>query len=98
MEIASLKPAHSDMAQGHGYGIAKSARQLWGRWKRVARRIGDFQARALMTLFYFVILGPVSLALRWRSDPLAIKATTPRGWNTVEQREGVPMAHARRQF
>jgi hypothetical protein len=98
MEIASITQTNSDIAQGQGYGIARSARQLWERWKQVARKIGDFQARALMTVFYFVILGPVSVALRWRSDPLAIKATTPRGWNHVEQREGVPMEHSRRQF
>jgi hypothetical protein len=98
MEIASLNPVNSDITLGQRHGIAGSARQLWERWKQVARKIGDFQARALMTLFYFLILGPVSLALRWRSDPLAIKPTTPRGWNNVEQRGGVPMEHSRRQF
>jgi hypothetical protein len=98
MEIAGLKPVNTDLAQGQRLGITSAARQLWERWKQVARKIGDFQARALMTLFYFLILGPVSLALRWRSDPLAIKPTTPRGWNNVEQRGGVPMEHSRRQF
>jgi hypothetical protein len=73
------------------------ARQLWERWKHVARKIGDFQARALMTLFYFVILGPLAMVLRWCSDPLAIKATAPRGWIDREAKEGEPMAHARRQ-
>jgi hypothetical protein len=98
MESASLKPLNADLGQGQMFRITSSARQLWERWKQVARTIGDFQARALMTLFYFVILGPLSLALRWRSDPLAIKPTTPRGWNNVEQREGVPMEQSRRQF
>jgi hypothetical protein len=98
MEIASLNPVTSEIAQGQGYTIAKSARQLWERWKRVARKIGDFQARALMTLFYFVILGPLSMVLRWRSDPLAIKVTTPRGWTNMETREGTPMERSRRQF
>jgi hypothetical protein len=98
MEIASLKQVNSDIAQGQGYGIAKSARQLWERWKKIARKIGDFQARALMTVFYFLILGPISMVLRWRSDPLAIKATTPRGWKKTEQRDGIPMEQSRRQF
>jgi hypothetical protein len=98
MEIASLNQVSSDIAPGREYGIVGSARKLWERWKQVARKIGDFQARALMTVFYFVILGPVAMVIRWRSDPLAIKATTPRGWNNVEQREGVPMEHSRRQF
>jgi hypothetical protein len=73
-------------------------RSLWERWKRIARKIGDFQARALMTGFYFLILGPVSLVLRWRSDPLAIKAGTARGWRDMEETEGAPMDRARRQF
>jgi hypothetical protein len=73
-------------------------RELWERWKRIARKIGDFQARALMTLFYFVILAPAAMVLRWRGDPLAIKAGTSRGWNAMGAREGAPMEHARRQF
>jgi hypothetical protein len=87
-----------DVAQGQRRGVVGSARQLWERWKRIARKIGDFQARALMTVFYFLILGPVAMALRWRSDPLAIKATTPRGWNNMEKKEGAPMEQSRRQF
>jgi hypothetical protein len=98
MEIATLNQVGSDITRGQGYGIVGSARQLWERWKQVARKIGDFQARALMTVFYFVILGPVAIVIRWRSDPLAIKATTPRGWNTMEKRDEAPMEHSRRQF
>lgn len=81
-----------------GWGTAGVARQLWARWKQVARTIGDFQARALMSVFYFVILGPISMVMRWGSDPLAIKGTTPRGWHTVEKRQGEAMEHSRRQF
>ena len=81
-----------------GYGIVGAVRELWGRWKRIARRIGDFQARALMTVFYFAVLGPVALVTRGRSDPLAIKATTPRGWLAIAPKDGAPLAQARRQF
>jgi hypothetical protein len=85
------------IAQSQGHRAIGLARKLWEHWKRVARKIGDFQARALMTLFYFLILGPLALVLRWRSDPLGIKATTPPGWRDREAKEGGPMAHARRQ-
>ena len=98
MEIASLKQVNDDVTSRQGDGIAGRARKLWEGWKEVARKIGDFQARALMTIFYFVILGPVSMAMCWRSDPLAIKATTPRGWNNMEKRAGAPMEQSRRQF
>lgn len=97
MEIADLKQVNIDIARGQGQGAIGMARKLWARWKHVARKIGDFQARALMTLFYFLILGPPAMVLRWRSDPLAIKATTTRGWRDREDRAGVPMEQARRQ-
>ena len=94
-----MKSPDSDagVAQGQGHVLVHHARQLWERWKQVARKIGDFQARALMTIFYFVILGPVAMVLTWRSDPLAVKPRTPRGWCNSEVREGEPMARARRQ-
>jgi hypothetical protein len=59
--------------QGIVYGI-------WDRWKTIARHLGDFQARLVLTLFYFLVFGPVALVVRWSSDPLCIKAGTPRGW------------------
>jgi hypothetical protein len=73
-------------------------RRLWERWKVIARRIGDFQARAMLVVFYFVIVGPLALVLRWRSDPLAIKPGSRRGWIVRDDAPGMPMQHARRQF
>ena len=32
-----------------------SLRTLWERWKILAEKIGNFQARAILTLFYFTI-------------------------------------------
>jgi hypothetical protein len=98
VEIASGKQASSDVIQAQGFGLTKAARQLWQRWKQIARKIGDFQARVLMTIFYYVILGPIALVLRLSSDPLAIKGTTPRGWKDTEKRHGEPMEQSRRQF
>jgi hypothetical protein len=97
VEIASHTQVNNDIAQGQRRGAVGIVRKLWERWKQIARKIGDFQARALMTLFYFLILGPLAMVLRWRSDPLAIKAGTPRGWRDREARAGGPMEHARRQ-
>jgi hypothetical protein len=56
-----------------------SLRAAWRWWTRVAHRIGDFQARVLLTVFYYVILGPFALVLR-RGDPLGIESGAPRGW------------------
>lgn len=71
---------------------------VWARWKKVARVIGDFQSRVLLTLFYFVIFAPFALAVRWASDPLAIKHRTLRGWRPRDSQESSPLERARRQF
>ena len=39
--------------------------------KRVGRRIGDFQARVLLSFFYYTVFAPFAIAVRWVSDPLA---------------------------
>ena len=89
--------SEAGVAQGQGHWLVRQARVLWERWKQVARKIGDFQARALMTLFYFLILGPVAMVTCWRSDPLAIKPRAARGWGNRQEREGGLMEQARRQ-
>jgi hypothetical protein len=73
-------------------------RKLWKLWKKFGRKIGDFQARVLLIVFYFVVLGPFALAVRWASDPLAIKAGTPRGWRLRDDVDSDPTELVRRQF
>jgi hypothetical protein len=69
--------------------------RLWAGWKRVGRKIGDFQARVLLTLFYFVLLAPFAIAVRLKADPLGLKRGG--GWLPVV-RTGDPLERARRQF
>jgi hypothetical protein len=76
----------------------RAAVRLWRLWKRVARRIGDFQARVLMLVFYFVIFCPFALTLRWGSDPLAIKSGARRGWRPKQDDQGAAIDLARRQY
>ena len=33
----------------------------------------DFNARVVLTVMYFVVVGPFGLAARWFSDPLALR-------------------------
>ncbi|HEY2105436.1 MAG TPA: hypothetical protein VGH29_06600 [Candidatus Binataceae bacterium] len=72
-------------------------RELWAGWKKIARKIGDFQARVLMTVFYFVLLAPFALVVRRTSDPLAIKPATQRGWGVRESAAEYTVEMARRQ-
>jgi hypothetical protein len=71
-------------------------RRLWEGWKRVGRKIGDFQARILLTVFYFLVLAPFALGLRLLADPLGLKR--PGGWQAVPPRGATPIERARQQF
>ena len=73
-------------------------RGLWEGWKRIAKKVGNFQARVLMAIFYFTVFCPFALAVRWGSDPLAIKAEAPQGWQPLGDPEGSPLDRARKQF
>jgi len=74
------------------------AQSVWAGWKRVARKIGDVQGRLLLILFYFLLLAPFALVVRWWSDPLAIKSGTPRGWRRKGDEGGTAMQRASQQF
>ena len=73
-------------------------RRLWRGWKRVGKKIGDFQARALLTVFYFVVVAPFAVGITLLGDPLAVRPGTPRGWRTRPATLGSPLERALRQF
>jgi hypothetical protein len=72
-------------------------RSLWEGWKNLARKIGNFQARVILMVFYFVVVCPFALVVRWTSDPLSLKRGTPRGWRPKPEEKGAAMDRARRQ-
>ena len=55
-------------------------KKAWNKWKIIARKIGDFQARLLLTVLYFTAVLPYGIAVRLFSDPLRIKKTTVSNW------------------
>ena len=67
-------------------------------WKRIARRIGDFQARLILSVFYYVIFAPFGLGVRVFSDPLDIKNTQTRKWLTRTEEGEQSSTYARRQY
>jgi hypothetical protein len=73
-------------------------KELWAAWKRIARKIGDFQARVLLTIFYFVLLAPFALIVRRTSDPLAMKTGAQRGWNIRQNAPDYSLEAVRKQF
>jgi len=74
-------------------GLARA----WEQWKTVEHSIGNFQARLLLTLFYFIILGPFAMIVRWCDDPLSLKARTPREWCPKTTSESSSMEQAPKQ-
>jgi hypothetical protein len=54
-------------------------KRAWQSWNRIARAVGTFQARVLLTLFYGVLVLPFGLFARWFTDPLRIKRR-PTQW------------------
>ena len=58
-------------------------RTLWSRWLVLARKIGQFQSRIILTLFYFVFVTPFALIARLFTDPLHLRrghAALDSGW------------------
>ena len=48
-------------------------RWVWRHWSDIARAIGDFQSRLLLTLFYFTVLAPFGVGARVGVDPLRLR-------------------------
>ena len=57
----------------------ETLKRAWEAWKRFGHKVGNFQARVLLTIFYGVLVMPFGLAARMFSDPLRIKQR-PTQW------------------
>ncbi len=59
--------------------LTENLKTLWNAWKRLAHKIGNFQARVVLTIIYAIAVLPFGLAVRLFSDPLRIK-NRPTKW------------------
>ena len=57
-------------------------RTLWQLLLRLAKRIGKVQSWLLLTVFYFVIVGPVAVLFRFCRDPLHLRPGPSAIWKT----------------
>lgn len=64
----------------------QTLKKLWAAWKRIAHRIGDFQARVLLTVIYAVLVLPFGLMISFFSDSLHTKKR-PAGWHDHPQED-----------
>jgi hypothetical protein len=49
--------------------------RFWHRWKAFSRRMGSFQSRVMLSLFFFIIISPAAVLIKGLGDPLRIKKT-----------------------
>jgi hypothetical protein len=73
-------------------------RKIWDLWKTAARIVARYQARLLLTLFYFLILAPFALVVRAFSDPLRLKGPFPSNWTNLAQASEDRRHDAMRQY
>jgi len=70
-------------------------RKIWEAWKKIAKKIGEFNSRVILTVFYFIFITPISIPIKFK-DPLAIK-NKKQGWIPKQTPEGTAMDRALRQ-
>ena len=56
-------------------------RRFWDGWMVVARAIGNFNARLLLSLFYFLIILPLGLITGAAKDFLGIRQRPQSSWH-----------------
>ena len=59
---------------------ANPLKRLWVGWGRLARRMGNFQGRVLLALFYFSAVMPFAILTRLFSDPLHLRRQAESSW------------------
>ena len=73
-------------------------RAAWQWWKRIAEKIGHFQAKLLWGLLYFVVVAPFAVGVKVFSDPLRIKKKSSDSWWVEHPRQTLTVEDAHRQF
>lgn len=71
--------------------------KAWDQWRRIAKRIGHFQSRFLLSLMYFILVGPFALAFTLFADPLRLQRTRGAGHWLRREPSAQDMEEARRQ-
>jgi hypothetical protein len=69
------------------------AKALWAAWARLARRIGNFQARVLLTILYAVVLLPFGICVRLFADVLHTKLRPTKWLGRAQQSADMNWAH-----
>ncbi len=71
---------------------------LWGRWKAFARKLGVFQSRMILSIFYFLVIPPFAAVTKIFSDPLGLNKSGPAKWYPKEAKQENSVQKSKRQF
>ncbi len=71
---------------------------LWEKWKIFGHKVGNFQARVILGVFYFIVISPFAAVVKFVSKPLRLKILNTSNWLAHEQESEDVMLRARRQF
>jgi len=73
-------------------------KKLWHTWNNFSKRMGGFQSKIILSLFFFIFVSPIAIAVKIFSDPLNIKyKTTKSHWLTKKEIKA-DLEQSRRQF
>jgi len=72
--------------------------RMWDGWKHFAKMVGDFQARVILTVIYFLLVAPYAVIVRAVSDPLRTKSGARASMWQGKAAERISLETARRQF
>ena len=59
--------------------VWQGLKRFWAAWTRLAHKVGNFQARVLLTVLYALLVLPFGIIVRVFGDPLRIKKR-PTHW------------------
>lgn len=69
----------------------------WKEWKRIAKIIARFQARIILTIFYFTLLAPLGIIFSTKKDELKIHTKQNTVWKE-KKKQSQTVEDMRRQF
>ena len=76
----------------------KWIRVLREKWKVFGYKVGNFQARLVLSLFYFIVICPFAVVVKFVSKPLRLKVFNTSNWLPNQTRDEDILSRARKQF
>jgi hypothetical protein len=73
-------------------------KRIWNWWKPIAEKIGNFQARIILSVFYFIFVTPIALGVKLFSDPLRMKKINQGSWWIPRDAREDSVEEAEKQF